>query len=112
MNKELAINILTGKVFGTNEERNEAVIMAVEALSTQSEPCEDTPSAQPPKGEWVRMSNLSEKYDNRYICSHCGNVVHHKSTMDLYTFNSWCGRCGSDNRRHRKFAELKGEEDE
>lgn len=53
-----------------------------------------------PKGEWLRMSDLSEKDDNRYKCSHCGNVVHHKSRADLYTFNSWCGRCGSDNSRH------------
>lgn len=60
------------------------------------------PSAQPerPTGKWLRMSDLSEKDDNRYKCSRCGNVIHHKSRMDLYTFNSWCGRCGSDNSRH------------
>ena len=51
------------------------------------------------KGEWLRMSDLSEQEDDRYKCSYCGNVVHHKSRMDLYTFNSWCGRCGSDNGR-------------
>ena len=60
------------------------------------------PPAQPEResGEWLRMSDLSEKDDNRYKCSRCGNVVHHKSWVDLYTFNSWCGRCGSDNSRH------------
>lgn len=52
-----------------------------------------------PKGQWIRMSDLSEKEDNRYKCSRCGNVVHYKNKMDLYTFNSWCGRCGSDNGR-------------
>lgn len=50
-----------------------------------------------PKGEWLRMSDLSESADDRYQCSRCGNVVHHKCAVDLYTFNSWCGRCGSSN---------------
>ena len=54
----------------------------------------------PRKGEWLRMSDLSEQEDDRYKCSRCGNVIHHKNKMDLYTFNSWCGRCGSDNGRH------------
>lgn len=49
------------------------------------------------KGQWLRMSNLSEQEDDRYECSHCGNVVHCKDKMNLYTFSSWCGRCGSDN---------------
>lgn len=49
------------------------------------------------KGEWLRMSD--EPKDDRYKCSHCGNVVHYKDKMDLYTFNKWCGRCGSDNGR-------------
>jgi len=51
------------------------------------------------KGQWLRMSDLSEQEDDRYECSYCGNVVHHRNEMDLYTFNSWCGRCGSDNGR-------------
>lgn len=55
---------------------------------------------EPRKGEWLRMSDLSEQEDDRYKCSRCGNVIHHKNKMDLYTFNSWCGRCGSDNDRH------------
>ena len=55
---------------------------------------------EPRKGEWLRMSDLSEQEDDRYRCSYCGNVIHHKSKMDLYTFNSWCGRCGSDNGKH------------
>lgn len=53
------------------------------------------------KGQWLRMSDLSEHEDDRYKCSHCGNVIHYKDEMDLYTFNSWCGRCGSDNGRKR-----------
>lgn len=55
---------------------------------------------EPRKGEWLRMSDLSEQKDDRYKCSRCGNVIHYKNKMDLYTFNSWCGRCGSDNGRH------------
>lgn len=54
---------------------------------------------EPRKGEWLRMSDLSEQEDDRYKCSRCGNVIHHKNKMDLYTFNSWCGRCGSNNGR-------------
>lgn len=52
------------------------------------------------KGQWLRMFNLSEQEDDRYKCSYCGNVVHYKNKMDLYTFSSWCGRCGSDNGRN------------
>ena len=55
---------------------------------------------EPRKGEWLRMSDLSEQEDDRYKCSRCGNVIHRKNKMDLYTFDSWCGRCGSDNGRH------------
>ena len=51
------------------------------------------------RGQWLRMSDLSEQEDDRYKCSHCGNVVRFEDSMDLYTFNSWCGRCGSDNGR-------------
>ena len=58
-----------------------------------------TPKEKTRKGEWLRMSNLSEQEDDRYKCSHCGNVVHHRDKINLYTFNSWCGRCGSDNGR-------------
>lgn len=63
------------------------------------------PLVELPKGEWLRMSDLSEKDDNRYKCSRCGNVIHYKSRMYLYTFNSWCGRCGSDNSRHTTIIE-------
>ena len=52
---------------------------------------------EPRKGEWLRMSDLSEQEDDRYKCSRCGNVIHQKNKMDLYTFHRWCGRCGSDN---------------
>ena len=68
-----------------------------------SDLCSDTAilveTLQLRKGEWLRMSDLSEQEDDRYKCSRCGNVVHHKNKMDLYTFNSWCGRCGSNNGR-------------
>lgn len=52
---------------------------------------------EPKIGHWMRMSDLSEQEDDRHKCSQCGNVIHHKNKLDLYTFNSWCGRCGSDN---------------
>lgn len=50
-------------------------------------------------GEWRRMSDLPEDEDDRYQCSRCGNVVHYLSKENLYTFNRWCGRCGSNNDR-------------
>lgn len=55
---------------------------------------------EPRKGEWLRMSDLSEQEDDRYKCSCCGNVVHYTNKINLYTFNNWCGRCGSDNGIH------------
>lgn len=66
-------------------------------MRLQSAQC-NRPEEYKPKGEWLRMSDLSEKDDNRYKCSCCGNVIRHKSSIQLYTFNGWCGRCGSDNR--------------
>ena len=62
---------------------------------TSQEPT--TKALKPRKGEWLRMSDLSEQEDDRYKCSRCGNVIHQKNKIDLYTFHSWCGRCGSDN---------------
>ena len=65
-----------------------------------------------PEGKWLRMSDLSENDDDRYKCSRCGNVTHHRSRVNLYTFNSWCGRCGSDNSRRTTNIEAdKWEED-
>lgn len=58
---------------------------------------------QPKTGHWLRMSDLSEHEDDRYRCSRCGNVVHYTDKTNLYTFNSWCGRCGSDNGRHMNY---------
>ena len=47
-------------------------------------------------GYWMRMSDLNESEDDRYKCSCCGNVVHHRDKVFLYTYNSWCGACGAD----------------
>lgn len=55
------------------------------------------PSAENKNGRWERMSDLPEDKDDRYKCSRCGNVVHYSNGVNLYTFNSWCGRCGSLN---------------
>ena len=63
-----------------------AISMAISALS-----------AEPKTGRWIRMSDLPEDKDDRYKCSQCGNVVHRSNGVNLYTFNSWCGRCGSLN---------------
>ena len=79
--------------FGFNEV--ECSYELQEAISTAFRELEQ----EPRKGHWLRMSDLSEQEDDRYKCSRCGNVVHHTNEMNLYTFNSWCGRCGSDNGR-------------
>lgn len=73
----------------------EMVLTLAEMANNQVTPQEPKPR----KGEWLRMSDLSEEEDDRYRCSHCGNVVRYNDKMNLYTFNSWCGRCGSDNGR-------------
>lgn len=73
-------------------EEHKMVLQLIEATSEILE-------QKPRKGEWLRMSDSSEQEDNRYKCSRCGNVVHHRDKINLYTFNSWCGRCGSDNGR-------------
>lgn len=56
--------------------------------------CDDTISR--PTGYWMRMSDLNELEDDRYKCSCCGNVVHHRDKVSLYTYNSWCGACGAN----------------
>lgn len=59
------------------------------------------------KGEWLRMSELPEEIDDRYKCSNCGCVVRHSNRVNLYTYNSWCGACGSiNNSREAKFKEM------
>lgn len=88
MTKEKAIDIIKCLAWHRRPDE-EDVEQAIKALEQE-----------PRKGEWLRMSDLSEQEDDRYKCSHCGNVIHHKNERNLYTFNSWCGRCGSDNGRH------------
>lgn len=95
--KERAIAVFKSKIEWEKEKRypfisNEEVDaykLAIKALEQE-----------PRKGHWLRMSDLSEQEGDRYKCSCCGNVVHYTDKMNLYTFNSWCGRCGSDNGRH------------
>lgn len=48
-------------------------------------------------GEWKRMSDLPIETDDRFECSNCGNVVHYHDRINLYTFNDYCGKCGSYN---------------
>lgn len=48
-------------------------------------------------GEWQRMSDLPIETDDRFECSNCGNVVHYHDRINLYTFNDYCGKCGSYN---------------
>ena len=76
MTNELAIRILTGSVLGTEEQTQEAVTMAVKALSM--------PSAQPKKGKWI---DKGDDYVLRWECSECKKRYH-------YIFN-YCPNCGA-----------------
>ena len=88
-NQEAREDLMLAQADISYRPKDDSIDMAIMALKQN-----------PKKGEWLRMSDLSEKDDYRYQCSHCGNVVHYKNKMDLYTFNSWCGRCGSNNERN------------
>lgn len=79
----------------------EALDMAISALSENK--------GKSKHGHWERMSDLAEDKDDRYKCSRCGNVVHHSNGVNLYHFNSWCGRCGSLNNSLIAGLEPKGE---
>lgn len=71
MTKELAIRILSGEVLGTNEQTNEAVKIAVDAL-TQTER---------KKGKW--------KVTSAYIkCSECGESF-------MLIPQNYCPNCGA-----------------
>ena len=95
---------------GLNDETQAFCNLAISALS-------ENKGEDRPKGHWIRMSDLPEDKDDRYKCSQCGNVVHHSNGVNLYTFNSWCGRCGSLNNSllaelesHRAESEVKPNE--
>ena len=76
---------------------NDPLIMSsdVERILTNLPPLPSR-SQEQRYGYWMRMSDLSESEDDRYKCSCCGNVVHHRDKVFLYTYNSWCGACGAD----------------
>ena len=59
-------------------------------------------------GHWMRMSDLNESEDDRYKCSCCGNVVHHRDKVFLYTYNSFCGACGANNNAKNYAAYMQG----
>lgn len=66
------------------------------------------PSPSRPTGYWMRMSDLNESEDDRYKCSYCGNVVHHRDKVSLYTYNSWCGACGANMNAKNYVAYIQG----
>lgn len=88
--KILEIKRNTIATLGGADDWVEALDMGIKALS-------ENKGEDRPKGHWIRVSDLPEDKDDRYKCSECGNVVHHSNGVNLYTFNSWCGRCGSLN---------------
>ena len=67
-----------------------------------------SPSPSRPTGYWMRMSDLNESEDDRYKCSCCGNVVHHRDKVFLYTYNSWCGACGANMNAKNYVAYIQG----
>lgn len=99
MTREEAIKILPD-MKGAGEDLDTAIDLAIEALSqSTSELLTDKEQIKERKGSWKRMSEYNEKYDTRYKCSMCGNVVRHRDNVNLFTFNRWCGMCGSLNEK-------------
>lgn len=84
------INKETGEVVELFRKSNDELRKAVDRIKQLP------PSPSRPTGYWMRMSDLNESEDDRYKCSCCGNVVHHRDKVFLYTYNSWCGACGAN----------------
>ena len=108
INRQAAIDALKKQMSDWNDDYNVPVRKSIENIerlpSAQPEkvdtPTVDTPNCADtisrPTGYWMRMSDLNELEDDRYKCSCCGNVVHHRDKVSLYTYNSWCGACGAN----------------
>lgn len=43
--------------------------------------------------DWKRITD--EECDDRWTCPTCGNIVHCKDPVNLYTYYRYCGRCGT-----------------
>ena len=85
MTKELAIKILCGDVLATNEQVDEAVKMAVEALEAETTK----------HGKWIWNKRLGEWY-----CSNCDRImtpyIVEKSEGEYEMAQSfYCGWCGA-----------------
>ena len=81
MTNELAIRILTGDVLGTSEQTQEAVTMAVKALS----------QPERKRGHWIPWDE-----DDCYECSVCGVLwVFNDGTPEENEAN-FCPKCGAD----------------
>ena len=85
MDKEIAISILKGELLGTNEQLDEAVIMAVNAI--QAEPTKH--------GRWMLYENQSQDDVNNgnylFVCSNCNHSDIHARTVDV----PYCWYCGA-----------------
>lgn len=82
MTNDLAIRIITGDVLGTSEQTQEAITMAVKALSM--------PSAQPKTGHWIMTHDyFTGAYESiDYVkCSCCGE--------DSLEMGDYCPNCGA-----------------
>ena len=67
-----------------------------------------SPTPSRPTGYWMRMSDMNETEDDRYQCSYCGNIVHHRDKVSLYTYNSFCGACGANMNTKNYVAYIQG----
>ena len=79
MTNELAIRILTGTVLGTTEQTQEAIKMAVKALS----------QPERKKGKWIHNGS---QWKNRFLCSNCNFLWYFPAEEAHY-----CPSCGSYN---------------
>ena len=90
MTKELAISILIGDVLGTTEQTQEAVGMAVKALS------EVFAQPQRIKGRWLH----GEAYPHHLYCSVCfRTALPNDEYVERWNLHmNFCPNCGADMR--------------
>lgn len=66
-----------------------------EMWSDNPEKCPNYKRVEREKGEWEEERD--EKHGiSRFTCSQCGNVIQDvEDRITFFTFNRYCGRCGS-----------------
>jgi len=68
-----------------------------EFWSDNPEKCPNYKRVERQTGEWIEERDESHGISS-FTCSQCGNVISDiEDRITFYTFNRYCGRCGSKN---------------